>query len=73
MITKNQALYLRTIKEINDLERKRFSYSFYTLKIDLYLHDQKVKRLNDSLQAVFCRLKNSERLQVETIRYNSIL
>lgn len=73
MLTKNQALYLHTLKEINDLERNRFTYSFFTLKMDLYVHDQKVKRLNDSLKYVSRLMSYSQLRQVETIRYNSVL
>lgn len=73
MLTKNQALYLRTLKEINDLERNRFTNSFFQSNIDLFVHDQKVKKLNEALKTLFYRLRHHEKIQVEVIKNRNLL
>ena len=73
MLTKNQALYLRTIKEINDLERKKFTNVLFERKIDLFVHEQKVKRLNENLKKLFYSLKHIEIAQITIIKNRSML
>jgi hypothetical protein len=65
MITKNQALYLRTIKEINDL--KRSSFLNFINKAEHNLNLIKLDSLEKNKERLRYRIPNNELRQVECI------
>ena len=65
MITKNQALYLRTVKEINDL--KRSSFLNFINKAEYNLNLIKLDSLEKNKERLRYRIPNNELRQVECI------
>ena len=65
MITKNQALYLRTVREINDL--KRSSFLNFINKAEYNLNLIKLDSLEKNKERLRYRIPNNELRQVECI------
>jgi superfamily II RNA helicase len=65
MITKNQALYLRTVKEINDL--KRSSFLNFINKAEYNLNLIKLDSLEKNKERLRYRIPDTELRQVECI------
>ncbi len=65
MITKNQALYLRTVKEINDL--KRSSFLHFITKAEYNLNLIKLDSLEKNKKRLKYIMPSTELLHVECI------
>lgn len=66
MINHNQALYLRTVKEINDIHRSNFVTFINTAGYDSISFE--IERKQKALEDLYCRMSMGERQQIKCIK-----